>query len=298
MLATAPPADLCDRVQPRQRLVPGEVLAQLQHQAVLLTEQRPRDLCRRRRPEHQVHGQPGRPRLGLLSLLRLVVLDGPAQNSRPSSLRRTVARLQAPAPDSTSGPPGTAPAAAWSPSPPAPATPTPWPSDRADGPRAPRSCAATARKTTGSRRTPCTGCCSTRWTGSRLPPGAYAGDRAARSGKCAQYPARLAPACSASVPPRVVEQCRRDLPAPECVQRGLDEPTAEAGVKVVDGCGHQRFRAPASTASWRTIPYPSRLTPSDDVRTGGSLCETCSYGAERSRPVGEPLPRVAAANTR
>ncbi|GGN40843.1 hypothetical protein GCM10011578_088510 [Streptomyces fuscichromogenes] len=59
-------------------------------------------------------------------------------------------------------PTGHSPAADWSPSPPAPATPTPWPRSRADGPRAPRSCAATARKTTASRRTPCTACCRSR----------------------------------------------------------------------------------------------------------------------------------------
>jgi hypothetical protein len=38
----------------------------------------------------------------------------------------------------------------------------------------------------------------------------------------------------------MVEKCRRDSPAPERVERGLDEPTAEAGARVMDGCGRQR----------------------------------------------------------
>lgn len=40
--------------------------------------------------------------------------------------------------------------------------------------------------------------------------------------------------------PQVVDQCRHHAAASECVDRRLDEPAAEAGIRVVYGCRHQR----------------------------------------------------------
>lgn len=95
VLAAAFPADLRDRIlQPRQRHVPGDVLAELQHRAGLVISQRPRDVCRRRGPERQIEAQPGGALLGLVGLGRAVVLDGPAQHGRPPRLRRALALRQ------------------------------------------------------------------------------------------------------------------------------------------------------------------------------------------------------------
>lgn len=90
-LPPLPQPDLRDRfLKPRQRPFPGDALAQLQHQAGFVIPERPRDVGRRRRPEHRVHPQPGGALLGFLGLRRLVVLDGPAQHGRPPGTGRAL----------------------------------------------------------------------------------------------------------------------------------------------------------------------------------------------------------------